>query len=404
MPPTVINARPGDVYRARLITEGAASFAGHDRIVSELEAIGFNHVWAWSDADDLPKDWTTTPPPDHPARADDVADLFETQWFVQVQFGDKLGGSALGETTPIPTDGSGWRLHDWWFYMQAATPQPQPPGPQPTPPGDHPVSWYGSPDDDGDYPSRPPAGVNMEKWAKNLLRQAFVLVMGKEPTPQALQTIQAVTRGEGYYGWAGKPKTWAGHHNWGAIMCGSPKKDAPPGQECKCGFGYTDGYYVHGVWQPFKACFAHRDTNIEGAIHFIEVLVLKRKPVQAVMDNGIIVDFARAMRDTTYFCRTTRPGKDGRPSCQAATNEEKQRDAEYYAKSIDYNVGKVIEGTGDPRVSFNSKKEAATHYTPPDPPIAPRAPVTLAGIASAGALLLVGVAAGAATALANRKG
>jgi hypothetical protein len=80
----------------------------------------------------------------------------------------------------------------------------------------------------------------------------------------------------------------------------------------------------------------------------VEVLVLRREAVQRALREhpGDLTRFARAMRDTTYFCRTTGKGPQGQPSCDAATSEQKQADAEHYAASLERNAKKIEQKLG----------------------------------------------------------
>lgn len=407
---------PGDVYRGRLILDGPAQYASAEKIVDMVKALGASQVWVWASPESptFPKDWP-------PNKLDDVSDFMEVQWYGQLRFDAPPGVS----TIQFPSRGQNWRMHDYWTHVTGSGVEPPTPPPTlPPPPTDAAgcaallKQWADQcgeqetptpecaalmqlwtthcaegPDlpkvvppppgtDIGDYAGRPPG--DLDKWAPAVLIEAFRTVMGTLPTPQALQAIQAVGRLEGYYGWAGKPAHWAGNHNWGAITC-----------KCPCGFESRDGYYVDGKWQPYTTCFARRATNLEGAIHLIEVLVLKRKPVQAVMDSGNLTLFARAMRDTTYFCRTTGKGKDGKPSCQAATDAQKQSDAIHYAKVMDKACATIGTKTGTGQLAFldgpppdkpDPHPEITTTWTPP-------APYTRAGALAAGSLAVVGTIA-----------
>lgn len=391
-----IEVKAGQVWRGRLILDGPGQYASATLIANTLKASGAEQVWVWksTDADTFPDDW----PED---KTDDVSDFMEVQWFVQL----RVGGDPLAPPRTFPTRGPNWRIHDAWKYLDASgvvPPEPKPPDPQPpdpeTPDGEKPPIPKGAdPSDIGDYAGRPEGSLDV--WAPNVLIEAFKTVMGKYPTPQALQAIQAVGRTEGYYGWAGRPAHWSGHHNWGAITC-----------RCPCGFESKDGYYVNGKWQPYTTCFAHRDTNLEGAIHLVEVLVLKRAAVQKVMDNGNLTDFARAMRDTTYFCRTTGKGKDGKPCCSCATDAQKQADAVWYAKKLDGRVGMlkgvnvpmgcaaIAANTGLPQVCYLDGKPGTVDPKDPEQPDVPDAPpaeFSWAGAATAGVLTGIAVGAGA---------
>lgn len=399
-----LNVKPGDVWRGRLILDGPGQFANADLVANTLRSMGAAQVWVWKDAnaETFPTDWPSN-------KLDDVSDLFEVQWFVQL----RVGGTPFDPEQQYPTSGQNWRIHDAWKYAEGTGIEPVGPVPPiPVDPGDPgdtidpgdldtwtageptPVPVKSTPGDIGDYSERP--STQLDIWAPRVIRAAYMIVMGKYPTPQALQAIQAVGRQEGWYGWAGKPSQWPGHHNWGAITCGC---GGPP--ECKGGFAAGDGFYVNGKWTPYQTCFAHRDTNLDGAIHLVETLILKRPKVQEVMDSGNLTAFARAMRDTTYFCRTTGKGANGQPCCSCATDDEKQGDALWYAKFLDTGCAKIAANTGLPQVCFLSgpdpkdqklpdpaKPPPEQVYVPP-----PRARYTVGGAIAAATLAAVSVGA-----------
>lgn len=425
---------PGDVWRSRLILGGPYAFAKPDQIANTVKAfVGAGTVNVWKDpsAPSFPADWPEN-------RREDVSDFMEEQWFVQLHWHPDPSTPML----EVPTEGQNWRLHDPYRYQSATgtlPPPTLPPGPPTTATGceillqewskkcgdletqtpecealmaywtkhcaEGPTLPQGPPGttpppppagtDIGDYAGRPPG--DLDKWAPAVLIEAWRRVMNTVPTPQALQSVQAVGRLEGYYGWAGKPAVWAGNHNWGAITC-----------KCPCGFRTTDGYYVNGKWQPYETCFATRATNLLGAMHLVEVLVKKRPGVQAVMDNKNLTDFARAMRDSTYFCRTTGKGKDGKPSCQAASDAQKQADAVYYAKVLDRACAAIGAKTGTGQLAWldgSPPEKNGTEPVKPGPvePIAPPAPWSRAGALCAAALTGIGIAAGGVLVLSRKR-
>jgi len=401
-----IEPKPGQVWRGRLVLDGPAQYASADLIANTLKAAGAANVWVWKDPDakSFPKDW-----PDN--KKADIAGFLEVMWFVQIQY----GGDVFSPQQKFPTSGQNWRIHDAWVYVDSAAPPPVDPKEpvidptDPVDPGDidewnigepTPVPKESTPGDIGDYAGRP--ATQLDIWAPRVIRAAYMTVMGVYPSPQALQAIQAVGRQEGWYGWAGKPPQWAGHHNWGAITC-----------RCPCGFESKDGYYVNGKWQPYTTCFAHRDTNLEGAIHLVEVLILKRPAVQDVMDSGNLTDFARAMRDTTYFCRTTAKGKDGKPCCSCASDAQKQADAVWYAKMLDSGCNKISKYSGLPQVCFLNGPDPTDPKEPKEPkdPVGPEPkdpkkeapPAEYSKAGAAAAVVLTALAVGAGVVIVRRR-
>lgn len=160
----------------------------------------------------------------------------------------------------------------------------------------------------GDAPNfedRPPSGTNLHEWAAGVLTEAWMRVLGTTPTPQALQAAQAIAKGESTYGWP-KNENWAGHHNWGAVhaVCRDDgvTRNCQRDGGCIKGFMSVDKY--DGVKQP--TCFAHFETNVDGAAHFLTQLLVRRPSVASVIDTGDAYKIALAMRRTSYFMTCTK--------------------------------------------------------------------------------------------------
>jgi len=172
----------------------------------------------------------------------------------------------------------------------------------------------------GDPPNledRPPAGTNLHEWAAGVLVEAWQNVLGTTPSPQALQMAQAIAKGESTYGWP-KNEGWAGHHNWGAVhaVCRDDgvTRNCQKDGGCVKGFMSTDRY--DGVKQP--TCFAHFETNVDGASHFLTQLLVRRPAVAAVIDSGDAFQVALAMRRTSYFMTCKKCKDDGTFKREAA--------------------------------------------------------------------------------------
>jgi hypothetical protein len=377
-----ITVNPGDVWRGRLIVSGPNAFAPATLVATTLKVhTGAEKVWVYALAGhkDFPQDWPAN-------KLEDMAQDFERQWFVQMQFAPH----EFPNQSHFTTVGDNWRIHDAWLHAQGTGIQPpeeppeepeiEPPEIEPEiePPEEIIVAGRLSlpPGADvGNYAGRPKQDLDV--WAKNVLIAAYIDVLNELPTPQAIQIIQAVGRVEGYYGWASKPPQWAGNHNWGAITC-----------KCPCGFQATDGYLVDGKWTPYTTCFASRSTNLDGARHLIEVLIDKRPAVKAVINDANITTFARAMRDTTYFCRTTGKGKDGKPSCAAATDTQKQADADRYAIALDKACDAIGKKQGTGKLNF-----IAGQRPPTETPESKEPSQTYSQAGTIAAITLVGVGA-----------
>lgn len=145
---------------------------------------------------------------------------------------------------------------------------------------------------------------------REAIRQAYLAVFGREPSPLELQAIAAISIGESPYG-LGVFKRLSipdgavvelirGTNNWGAVQC----SNRPPCDGVSC-FEATDtnpdaqtdenpkGYY--------QACFRKHATPVEGATHFIRTLLEKRPSVLEAMQTGSAQEIATAMRKTNYY-------------------------------------------------------------------------------------------------------
>lgn len=205
---------------------------------------------------------------------------------------------------------------------------------------------------------KPPAGTNMELWAAQILREAWTQLLGREPTEREVRMAQAIARGESYYGWpnAEKHPEWQGHHNWGASHClaridGKIKQCLQNGA-CVKGFLSTDK--ING--KPYKVCFEHNETNVDGAKRFLEVLLVKRPKVAAVFASGDAYQVALAMRRSSYFART-----------RVADEQQMQSDARYYAGAIITNDKAIASRTKTkPMLVMNAPADVDPSY-PEDP-------------------------------------
>jgi hypothetical protein len=196
------------------------------------------------------------------------------------------------------------------------------------------------PGDIGDNAERPTE--NIHRWAKRVLRQAWLDVIGTDPDAHAteLQAIQAVGLHESLYGWPSQAH-WQGHHNWGAITT-----------RCPDGFPSGDGAYVDGKWVPYQTCFKSFPTNLQGARHLI-LICFARNALLRKGDAGTcgqIFRWARAMREANYFCRTMGRLPNGQKSCSAATPAQKDGDALVYAKALDKGIKTICDATGDAKL------------------------------------------------------
>lgn len=180
----------------------------------------------------------------------------------------------------------------------------------PPPPAEQPPKSPPPAGDQPDVSDKPGSGTNMDRWASAVLQEAWRRMFGTDPSPKALQAVQAVSRLESFYGWPTPSKfpNWQGHHNWGSIQCvtriDGRMRSCYQNGVCVKGFLGKDSFIVGGKSEPYDICFESRPTNLEGAQRFLEVLIVKRPSVAKVIDTGDAYEIALAMRRTGYFART----------------------------------------------------------------------------------------------------
>lgn len=103
-----------------------------------------------------------------------------------------------------------------------------------------------------------------DRWARGQLLQAIAVV---DPTLASgripfgfLQILQAITRGEGYYGRATRPAGWEKTHNWGAIHGGYPP--------CKGNDLLTVDTDAAG--KEYPVCIKAYPTEFDGCVAFVK--------------------------------------------------------------------------------------------------------------------------------------
>jgi hypothetical protein len=236
------------------------------------------------------------------------------------------GGSLIpGEFTDQP---------DLWADWSHAYPG-SPPPPTPWPAGDLP-----------DLRDMPPAGTDMDSWAKGLLSQAFYDVIGHYPDPAVVQLIQALSKHLTNYGWPGFPtgKTaagrdttpWWGHHNFGVMSCAG----CFDGQRCVAGFLDQTEVHDQNGWQIRPACFAHYPTNLGGAQGLVRHL-LGSSEVWAAVQTADSYALAVAMRQAGMTRRRQDAGLEAR-ELAAAIQRAAQSLADVY--------GAVLVSSSSPSV------------------------------------------------------
>jgi hypothetical protein len=158
--------------------------------------------------------------------------------------------------------------------------------------------------------------AEQDRWARGVLRAAYVARGLPTPTRAELQASQAVARFEGGYGLGWPSSVQPPPHNWGAIQCGHT---APCGAGC---FEHGDS---HADGSSYRGCFRRYPTPVDGAADLLRELY-RRPGVPEAMRAGDPAAIARAMRVSGYF----------------------EAPASRYADAIDRNAQAVASSLGEP--------------------------------------------------------
>ena len=147
-------------------------------------------------------------------------------------------------------------------------------------------------------------------WARDILKAAFIKVMGRESTPAEIQLIQSVAMGESSYGrgWKGP---MANSKNWGAIQyTGGPNRGKPINGICPTGSApQVDSKPTRsGESTKFTWCYKVYNTHEDGAADLIKTVFKHgKKPGSRAMgtleaaESGSLRDFSKVMYDTKYY-------------------------------------------------------------------------------------------------------
>jgi hypothetical protein len=212
--------------------------------------------------------------------------------------------------TIIPSDfRPGADIPDLYLDWSKDYPGSDPPPVGQVPPGDSP-----------DLTDQPAAGTDMDAWALAVLSEALRTVTGRQPTAEALQTAQAISRLETGYGWPFFPggvssvsgrdaRNWWGHHNWDASFCyaevGGEVTSCYHNGGCVSGFYDLGRVRQNGSWSQFPACFRHWPSNQLGALGFVRRLLGSDvERVVGLLDSGDLSVVCTDMRVRGVFVRT----------------------------------------------------------------------------------------------------
>lgn len=126
--------------------------------------------------------------------------------------------------------------------------------------------------------------------AREIVRQAWRRVHGRDPTDRELAYTQAIASLETGYGRAGQFGALAarGQYNWGAL-----ERRRLPSGECPDGTaaGTDEG----------PVCFYVFPSDVEAAAAFIRNLTTRHWPTLQAMNQGEAEDVARAMREPPAY-------------------------------------------------------------------------------------------------------
>lgn len=154
----------------------------------------------------------------------------------------------------------------------------------------------------GRPPNKKEITIARDRWARNILIEAFRREMGRDPIEAEIQAAQAVAKLESHYG-AGWKGAGVGSNNWGAIQCCKPKDGKCPPNS----FLYTDTSPTSdGKNVKYSICFKSYATPVDGAADLIRTLYKSKykdrgQKLIAAVSSGDLYGFSEAMYDTSYY-------------------------------------------------------------------------------------------------------
>jgi len=217
--------------------------------------------------------------------------------------------------------------------------------------------------------------------------------------PLFAQAVQSIGLFEGSYGEPGKPASWSGSNNWGAVHS-SDKPPCVPGRS----FLFEDANNT-GDSNKTPQCFKIYPTPEAGAADMARNL-LRTEAERVAFASGDADRMALAMYDAGYFLGFNRD-----PDLAV----RRQKNAAAYAAGIARAAERIAAGTGEPLLVTRKGGETPPQVpVPPKPgtsgsgPIVPPGPTPppppAEGSASGAGVAVVALALVGVVALAARKG
>ena len=243
----------------------------------------------------------------------------------------------------------------------------------------------------------PTSGKDKNKhiWARQIMLEAFREKMGREPTIEEIQYLQAVAFGEtGYGAWGGKPEM-AGSNNWGAEHCSMAQQKDPTLQSGLNALGSIAGFFgtvnignncipssdSSSNGKGFNVSFKKFNTPKDGAASMIGRIMKGSPNAAAAVSGGFpIMHMSYGMRRDSYyggFCRDATK-KYGAQVGTAANIKDPDRNEGFqacaeeatigHAKDIKRFINDIAFANGDPSaLSLGSFADADAWYRTESP-------------------------------------
>ena len=143
-----------------------------------------------------------------------------------------------------------------------------------------------------------------EPAARAAIVSAFVAEMGREPSLEEAQALQAVARGESSYGAGWKTPEGKASNNWGAVHYPSEKPVSEGGEGCTPGVSFENPE-THPDGTPYQQCMRVYDSPAEGARHVVRLLFTsnraKKAGTPAAFASGSLRRVSASMYDQVYY-------------------------------------------------------------------------------------------------------
>ena len=149
--------------------------------------------------------------------------------------------------------------------------------------------------------------MNQHQAAREIVKEALLEVLQREPTPNEVLYAQAVGWLETRYGTAWASEAGRNAHSWGAVQYRTAQRlgltpPYPTFSPDNLGFLHSDSHpNSDGSNTKYVVYFRKYSSDIDGAVGLVEQMYKRRPQVLRAAHDGDAYAVSAAMYDTTYY-------------------------------------------------------------------------------------------------------